>query len=404
MNILNIKDMKTIYFYLVSIIMILCFSCTEKEMGPISGSSGKPGQVEILDTTVIPGGVIVNYKIPPVNDIIEIKAIYTLSSGQKRESSSSFYTSFMTIDGYNDTLEHEALIYTINRAREMSDAVSVKFRPGESALSKAAKSMQIISDFGGVNFSWRNPDKATLIFELYTENEQGEMVTLNIISSKTDSTNLSFRGYDTVPRKFAVNIRDNFGNSSGIIYPEGEYITPLFEMKLDKTIQKIRNLPGDTNWNNWEGRDMNFIDDDIMTIIHSPVNAIPGATITLDIGKKAKLSRFLLHQRMSSNILYNNSNPHIFEVYSSDDLGDNPSGNWNDWTYRTTCTMIKPSGAARGTVTEDDRVEAEKGHDFSLPLDMPPVRYMRIRFLECWEAANTMTCPSEITVYGFYDE
>jgi hypothetical protein len=396
--------MKRIYFYLAGFIF-LCFSCTEKEILPISGSSGKPEPVEILDTVTIPGGVIVNYKIPPINDIIEIKAVYTLSNGQKRESSSSFYTSYMTIDGYNDTDEHEAEIYTINRAREMSEPVSVKFRPGESALSKATKTMQIVSDFGGVNYNWRNPDKATLIFEFYTENEQGEMVTMNIISSRLDSTNISFRGYDTIPRKFAVNIRDNFGNSSGIIYPEGEYIIPLFEIKLDKTIQKIISVSGDVSWNNWEGRDQYFIDDDLMTIIHSVANTVPGASITLDIGKKAKLSRLLLYQRMNVNdVLYNRSNPRIFEVYSSDELGDSPSGDWSTWTYRTTCTIIKPSGAGRGTVTEEDRVAAENGHDFSLPLDMPSVRYIRIVFLEDWDPATTMTCPSELTTYGFYDE
>jgi hypothetical protein len=370
-------------------------------MGPISGSSGKPEPVEILDTVTVPGGVIVNYKIPPINDIIEIKAVYTLTNGQKRESSSSFYTSFMTIDGYNDTGEHEALIYTINRAREMSDAVTVKFRPGESALSKATKSMQIISDFGGVNFSWRNPDKAVLIFEFYTENEQGEMVTMNIVSSKIDSTNISFRGYDTVPRKFAVNIRDNFGNLSGIIYPEGEYITPLFEIKLDKKIQRIMNLQGDANWDNWEGRAANFIDDDILTITHTANNAIP-APVTIDIGKKAKLSRIIMHQRVEVSNIYASGHPRTIEMYSTDE--ENPTGDWSTWAYWGTYTAIKPSGAPLGTVTDEDRAEAFKGHDFSLPLEMPPTRYVRVNFIEPWQAGSTAIHAGELTLYGIYVE
>jgi hypothetical protein len=395
--------MRTIYFYLATV-AVICFSCTEKEIQPINSSSGKPENVEILAVDSIPGGVTVNYKIPPTGDIIEIKAEYTLANGQKRESSSSFYTSFITIDGYNDTVEHEALIYTVNRAREISDPLPVKFRPGESSLSKATKTMQIVGDFGGVNYSWRNPDKTALIFEFFTENEEGEMVTLNIFSSKLDSMDMSFRGYDTIPRRFAVNIRDNFGNASGVISPEGEYITPLFEMKLDKTMQRIINVAGDENWNNWEGRDQHFIDDDIMTIIHSAANTVPGAAITLDIGAKAKLSRLVLHQRMSNNVLYNASNPRIFEVYSSDDESDNPDGDWTTWTYRTSCTILKPSEAPTGTVTDEDQLAAEKGHDFSLPINMPPVRYLRIKFLECWTPSTTMTCPSEITTYGYYEE
>jgi hypothetical protein len=397
--------MRTIYFYLIAA-AVLCFSCTEKEILPISESSGKPEKVEILAVDTVPGGVSVNYKIPPINDIIEIKAVYTLSNGQTRESSSSFYTSFMTIDGYNDTDEHEALIYTINRAREMSDPVPVKFRPGASSLSKATNSMQIINDFGGVNFNWRNPDKAMLFFEFYTENEQGEMVTMNIVSSKIDSTNISFRGYDTVPYKFAVNIRDNFGNSSGMIYPEGGSIIPLFETKLDKTIQNVMILPGDVSWSFWEGRDANLIDDDILSIGHANNNTVPGASFTIDLGKKAKLSRCILHQRLTPapSYYYNGRNPHIFEVYSSDDDSDDPSGDWNTWTRQLTCTIIKPSGAPTGTITEDDRIAADNGHEFSFPLDMAPVRYIRVVILANWDTSVTLAHFGEFTTYGLYVE
>jgi hypothetical protein len=311
----------------------------------------------------------------------------------------------MTIDGYNDTDEHEALIYTINRAREMSDPVPVKFRAGESPLSKAIESMQIVGDFGGVNYSWRNPDKAMLTFEFYTENERGEMVTTNIVSLKLDSTNIAFRGYDTIPHKFAVNIRDNFGNSSGMIYPEGGSIIPLFETKLDKTIQKVMILPGDVSFSYWEGRDANLIDDDPLTIVHSNNNTMPGASLTLDLGKKSKLSRCIFHQRLTpTHYPYNTYNPHIFEVYSSDDDSDNPSGEWNTWTRRIACTIIKPSGAPVGTLTEEDRIAAENGHEFSFPLDMPPVRHIRLRILENWSTSVTFAHFGEFTTYGLYVE
>jgi hypothetical protein len=394
--------MRTIYFYLIAA-AVMCFSCTEKETLPISESSGKPEKVEILAVDTVPGGVIVNYKIPPINDIIEIKAVYTLSNGQKRESSSSFYTSYITLDGYNDTEEHEAEIYTINRAREMSDPVPVKFRAGESPLLKTAKSMQIVNDFGGVNFNWRNPDNATLIFEFYTESERGEMVTMNIISSKLDSTNLAFRGYDTTPHKFAVNIRDNFGNSSGMIYPEDGYIIPLFEMKLDKTIQKVLILSGDVSFSMWEGRDAYFIDDDILTFACSNNNTVPGASLTLDLGKISKLSRFIIHQRQDASFLYAHGNTRIFEIYSSDDDSDSPSGDWNTWTRRGSYTIIKPSGTtSAGASTEEDRIAASKGHEFSFPLDMPPVRYLRLRVLNNWTSNSTFNECAEFTAYGLY--
>jgi hypothetical protein len=394
--------MKRIYFYLIAG-AVLCFSCTEKEMAPISGSSGKPEKVEIIPSdSMIPGGAVIHYKIPSMNDIIEIKAVYTLSNGQVRESSSSFYTSHMTIDGYNDTDEHEAEIYTINRAREMSDPVTVKFRPGESSLSKAAKSMQIVGDFGGVNFSWRNPDKAMLIYEFYTENGYNEMVTMDILSSKSDSTDMAFRGYDPEPCKFAVNIRDNFGNSSGMIYPENEYVIPLFEIRLDKHIQRTMTIAGDVSWDNWEGRLAHLIDDDVLTVIHSNNNTVPGASITLDLGKKAKLSRIKLYARQHvDHAIYGNGSFQIFEVYSSDEEGDSPSGDWSAWTLRKVCTVIKPSGASSGE-TADDIAAGKQGFDFSLPIDMPKVRYLRFKVLKVW--GNTYSHAAELNVYGNYDE
>jgi hypothetical protein len=401
---LNIRNMKKIlYLYLIAVAG-MCFSCTEKEIAPISGSSGKPEKVEILAAdSLIPGGVVVNYKIPPINDIIEIKAVYTLTNGQKRESSASIYTSYMTVDGYNDTIEHEAEIYAINRAREMSDPVKFKFRPGESPLSKTTKSMQIVRDFGGVNFSWKNPDRATLTFEFYTENEHNEMVTMDIQSIQTDSTDISFRGYDTVPCKFAVNIRDNFGNSSGMLYPEGGTVTPLYEIRLDKTTQRALRIDGDVTWEHWEGRIAFMIDDDPTTFTHSDNNTVPGASITLDLGKKARISRFIFFQRQDkSDVAYASGNFEIFEVYSSDEEGDSPNGDWSAWTFRKVCTIIKPSGAIYDAMTDEDRLQAALGHEFSLPVDMPPVRYLRFKVLKTW--ASSFAFIGDITTYGLYVE
>jgi hypothetical protein len=390
--------MKRIYFYLAGL-LLLCFSCTEKEIGPISGSSGKPEKVEILAVDTVPGGVTVNYKIPSINDIIEIKAVYTLSNGEVRESSSSFYTSFITIDGYNDTDEHEALIYTINRAREISEPVSVKFRPGESPLIKTINSMQITGDFGGVLFQWRNPDKRMLFFEFFTENEQGEMVTMEIISSKLDSTNIAYRGYDTIPYKFAVNISDNFGNSSGMIYPEGGYITPLWEERLDKTIQKPLYLEGDVTWAYWGKNGLETLDDDINTNNHTNNYVMPNASMTLDLGKTVKLSRFVIH--IVPSVGYSSGCLKIFEMYSTDDESDSPSGDWNLWTFRLSCTITKPSDT--GGTTAENNLALQNGWEFSFPVDMPPVRYLRLKVLSNWGNANYAYF-SEITTYGSYVE
>jgi hypothetical protein len=228
------------------------------------------------------------------------------------------------------------------------------------------------------------------------------MVTMDILSTKADSTDIAFRGYDTIPCKFAVNIYDHFGNSSGMIYPENEYVIPLYETILDKKIQRAMSIAGDATWDHWEGRMAYLIDDNVQTLIHSDNNTMPGASITLDIGKKAKLSRMLAYQRQDrpDEMLYWGGNIRVFEVYSSDDDSDSPNGDWSGWTLRNVCTVIRPSDI--GGTREEDRLAAEAGHEFSLPLDMPPVRYIRIKFLTNWENVS-YSYMGELTLFGVYE-
>jgi hypothetical protein len=190
-----------------------------------------------------------------------------------------------------------------------------------------------------------------------------------------------------------------------MIYPENGYVVPLYETQLDKKIQKSMMVAGDVTWEHWEGRLAHLIDDDVMTVTHSNNNTVPGASITLDLGKKAKLSRFRFFQRQHEDFVpYNIGNPQIFEVYSSNEEGDSPSGDWSAWTLRKVCTVIKPSGAPVGQNTSEDVAAAKQGHDFSLPLDMPPVRYLRFKVMKNWDTGATYTYFAELSTYGVYVE
>ena len=77
-----------------------------------------------------------------------VKAVYSLADGKQREVISSYYNNQVRIMGYDDMEEHEAVLYTVNRAMELSEPVTVSFTPLESSISKVSKSMKIIRDFG----------------------------------------------------------------------------------------------------------------------------------------------------------------------------------------------------------------------------------------------------------------
>jgi len=397
--------MKTVY-YLITI-SLLCFSCTEKTLEPITASKGKPAIVTDVSTTAIPGGVEINYQIPNAEDILEVKAVFVVTNGQTKEAATSFYGSRLTLEGFNDTNEHEALVYTVNRAQVRSDAVSVKFTPLESPLSKTAESTRIISDFGGANFSWRNEDKALLTFEFLTTDAAGNMQIRNIISSNLDSTAYTLRGYLPEPRKFAMIIRDNFDNVSEPIYPAEGLLTPFVEERLDKKIMSVIILSNDMSFNNWGYLNEMMIDDDISNFGHTADGTMPDVSFTLNLGKTAQLSRLIIHQRASgnggnNNFYYNYGNPLLFTVYGR---ATEPSsdGNWNEWTKIMDCTVIKPSGEPRGQNSEDDIMAAIAGHEFSFPAGSEELRYLRFLFHTSWGNAIYMHV-GEVTCYGKYAE
>jgi hypothetical protein len=406
------KNMKAVYFYLTVLASFLTFSCSEKELLPISASTGKPEKVTVLDVESVPGGAVITYRIPENEDILAVKAVYTLTNGRKMESATSFYDNVLEIVGYNDTESHEVLLYSINRAQEYSEPEKVTVTPKESTLSKTAKSIAIVPDFGGANFSWQNEDGKSLSFEFLAENENGDMQTVRVLTSALDSLSYTIRGYEPKPTKFAVIISDNYGNETPMIAPS-QTIVPIYEQKFDKSIQKVKILTGDMSMSNWEGRNEAIIDDDFGTFGHSPngpTGTIGGASFTLDLGKMAKISRFLYYQRGDGGRYYRAGNARFFEVYTYigepvDD--DNPSGDWSKWQHVVTCEVIKPSNSSGTTVTDEDELVAVNGHEFAIPLSLASVRYLRFRVLTVWanwSDGSNYWHPVEITTFGVYDE
>lgn len=384
--------MKRINLILLATWMFL--SCAEHNLGPTSGSLGKPGVITDVTVESTAGGAIITYRIPNSEDILGVKAVYTITNGSKQEVSSSFYENKLEIVGFNDVSEHTAEVYVFNRAMELSDPVKVTFTPLESPLSKVSKSMNIIGDFGGAQFQWANELKAPIVFEFLAADSLGRMVTRRIASSEADTMQQSIRGFMPEPRNFAVVASDQWGNYTDTIV---QTITPLFEEEIPKTGMSIMKLGNDASFTNWEGMDNFLIDDDRDNFGHSANSSIP-APFTIDLGVNAKLSRIVMFQRFFSSNFYNWGNPREFEVYvSSEQPAQN--GDWSSWTKVMDCEIIKPSGLPVGTSNDEDLTLAQEGHEFAFPLDLPPARYIRVKILSTW-GGTTFTHPAEVDVFG----
>ncbi|MBN2660602.1 MAG: discoidin domain-containing protein, partial [Tannerellaceae bacterium] len=165
----------------------------------------------------------------------------------------------------------------------------------------------------------------------------------------------------------------------------------------DKRKMNVMKLSNDQNFTNWEGMDSYLIDDDHETFGHSPNSSIP-APFTIDLGRVAKLSRIVMHQRKFSDSYYNWGNPQKFEVYG---CATKPSqnGDWSEWTKIMNCEIIKPSGSPSGTVTDEDITAGTAGHEFVFELSQAPIRYIRI-VIQSTFGGTTFTHPADVDFYG----
>jgi hypothetical protein len=397
----NKYKMKTVYFYLIGFVFLF-FSCEEKILEPVNVSKGKPGVVSEISAASVPGGAKISYRIPDSPDLLSVKAVYTITNGQKREAIASYYLNSLTLEGYADTLRHEAQLYAISRAQEISDPVTVTFTPSESSLSKTIKTVSIESDFGGAAYSWVNEDSASLTFDFLTTDANGEMSTVAIFQSVGDTMEHIIRGYTPQPRKFGLIISDNWGNSSGIISPEEGLLIPLREDRLDKTIMKIMHLNADAWLIGWGFKDEFLIDDDLSTPGHTIDGDLP-AYFTIDLGKPTYLSRMVMNQRLFENQYFIQANLKSLDVFHPVST-DDPDPNFWEWTKIMTCDVIKPSGLPGTEVSIADMRVGKTGHEFNFPKGLEPVRYLRFLMPRSTWGDRTYGQIAELTFFGLYDE
>jgi len=371
------------------------FSCAEKTIEPITDSLGKPGTVTEIVTKPLAGGVKITYRIPNTEDILSVKALYTLSNGKKMELDVSYFENNMEILGFNDTKEHTIDLYAVNRAQIKSDPVTVKFTPLEPPLAKIARSITIISAFGGAQFNWANEDRYPINLEFFTNDDDGYLQLTKILTSELLESNTKLRGYDPEMRTFAVLVRDNYGNSIDTIKTS---LLPFFEERFNKRNMTIMKLTNDGGFTNWEGTDAYLIDDDKETFGHSPANSLP-CPFTIDLGVVAQLSRIVFFNRLFNDSYFSWGNPKDIEIYVRRDR-PSASGDWSEWGEPVIVDQLsKPSGLPSGTDTDEDRAYAEAGFEFEFPVDLEPMRYIRVVILST-QTGPTYTHPAEVDVYG----
>jgi hypothetical protein len=384
----------------IGVLLVLIGSCKRDQLKPIENDKDAPAPVTNAVAENLPGAARITYSLPPDPDLLYIEAVYKSREGKSMQFKSSFYTNSILVEGFADTAEQEVAVYAVDRSENHSPAVLVKIRPQTPPVAATRQSLEVVPDFGGISIRFKNKTKADLAILVSTPDSLGDMVNVQTFYTARDSAAFSVRGYEAKPRKFLVYVRDRWGNLSDTLSVE---LTPVYEIKLDKGKFKEVVYPGDAACNFWGGAMPNAWDGLVLPDVSNfglhTGNIGTGVPkyFSFDLGVTAQLSRFSLQTVADDKHWYNDVTPKRYEIWGAVD--PDKDGAFTKWTKLTTITTIKPSGTPLGILTDDDRTAGLLGDEANFPINIPKVRYIRIRCLENW-SGNTNMVISEFTFWG----
>ena len=368
--------------------LLVVSACKENQhqMVPLENDGTAPGSISNVNVENLPGAAKITYTLPDDEDLLYVVASCETEKGTM-EGKASLFGNSLLLEGFGSTKEREVTIYAVDRGENKSDPVTVNIKPLTPPMQMIRNSVEVNEDFGGVKINFTNELEVPVVINVLTPDSTGEWAEAETWYTTQGAGDFSIRGYEAESRKFAVYVRDEWKNLSDTLIVEK---VPLYEVELDKSLfsQYILNSDASAGYGwvmprMWDGS----LDEP------NGFHTEPGSTFphhyTVDLGGVYKLSRYTFWQRgliRSTGFLYSHGNPRQWEIWGATD--PNPDGSWDGWTKLADCESIKPSGSPIGTVTNEDRDYAMRGHEFLIPLEAPPVRYIRFKILNTWGGAS----------------
>ena len=388
---------------------VFIMSCNEETHDPINKDSITPGTISSPMVTNTPGGAIIEYTTPDDDDLLYVEAKYKLTNGVEHKVRASVYSDTLKLQGFGNTEKYKVNLYSVDRSENRSSPLEVEIEPLIPPVKTVFKTLQIKATFGGVNLSWENETNAAvdLIFSSTANGTTGPLDVKEIFYTKASVGNVSVRGFEPMEHTFSAVFRDRWGNYSERLTVN---LVPIFEVELDKANFEAVILPGDTKqvppWNSGAGTSLPSLwDNNASSRLIGFNGEMPdNYYYTFDLGKLSKLSRMKFFQFTESNFkwLYFDAQYKKFEIWGAENL--DATGAWDNWVKLKDCEVIKPSGnpLEAWNYTNEDKEVAINGHEFEFPIDIPKVRYIRIKVLSTWSGLNWAAC-GEMSFWGSKD-
>lgn len=392
-------------------------SCSGSLGGRIDQHADVPVPSPVTVKSVYPtsGGAVIKVTIPDDPNLKGVVAEYE-RGGRLVNTKISRYIDSLTVEGYADTQEHIAKIYSFNVNEERSEPIEVRFTPLKPAILIVKPTL--IESFGGVKVhiqqNYSKADLAICILRCDDPADYNKPVKdvkwteVTTLFTASEDIFLSRRGIEPKEAIFGVYLRDHWGNLSDTTTA---VLTPIVESKLD-TVRY-----NGTRW--YQFKSANIADDNCQALDGShPIQALwdnSGASITphyfasvhdapspcwltIDLGHKACLSRITTLPRIGY-LPFSGGAVRDYEFWGSlAPTGkpaavtlENPYGFDDTWFCLGKFTQPKPSGylpngLVGGEPTAEDKEAFNAGNDFELdPVQYPrcndQLRYLRVVFV-----------------------
>lgn len=410
--------------FLAMLISILAtiVSCEEEKPGYLIPSDGStPSPIELLDNSVrnFPGGSEITYNLPD-----EKNTLYVLGEFQRAGSSdivsvkSSVFNNSLIVEGFASEAEYDVNLYAVDQSENRSNPVTVTIHPEKPPYLDVCESVYAEPTYGGLNVFWDNPTGGQVIIELYSVDEYGSLIFLDLLRS--ESTFGQGQILNLIPEEtnFVFIVKDGYGNQCDRIeFTE----TPLYIEVFDRSnFQGILQPYDQTSaYSGWEINQLyngtignNGFHTIAISSASDPDPVLPyyeghevnGAgyrvpLFTIDLGDLYQLYRFRYWPRQ--NYEWRHGNPKVFDLWGSDKL--NADGSLDGWTLLLDkATVVKPSGTEcdNNSTTEEDVAYANAGLSFDIDPNMPKVRYVRFAQREAQNCISTLLHISEVEFSG----
>lgn len=285
-------------------------------------------------------------------------------------------------------------IYSINAEgdRSIKSTVEGQVYGDEYQQNRFHRAIESISFFDDQAIVlWFNPESNEVGSEIRYTNADGVEATVFVPTTETSTTLDNVALGDTFDYR-TWHRPDSLAIDTFYTDFKTEEIR-LIERELDYArfaAHKLDNDPGDFGVNRvpflWNG-DFEGATSGSGGWYRTATNSGVPNQVTIDMGVVAKLTRFKFWQRgviTEHGLLYANASPKKIELWGTDN--PDPDGDYANWYKLGEHEVVRPSGLPPGQpVTAEDIAAAQEGHEITISMDAPVVRFIRIRAMETFE-------------------